>query len=415
MSNRWFRFGIALLALGAAAAAGYRIFEQEQRLTQHVNSVRSSDRAAETALGTVSDLKASLHAYDAEGQGDAFWTARAAALSDRLRGSILEQEAPAAAAGFAVTVTLDLIARLAATEQRARELVRAREKLLAGEVVFVESRDLLDAIRLQVSAARSGVMQSADSALANGRRQQALLALGAGGILAFATLLLVIPGRATSEADRPAQPISAEPDPAQAATAGTITARGAPAGSTAAALTPASDPVIGRLTLKEAAAICTDLGRVSQSIEISALLDRAGHVLKASGVVVWMASADGRDLYPVASAGYDDRLLARIGSIPRNAANVTAGALREAAPRTSAGVGSAAAALAVPLMTPIGPVGVLSAEMRDIVEVNDTQLAVATIFAAQLAALLGSIATATGASSEPPQDDTAQAAKKVQA
>jgi hypothetical protein len=156
--------------------------------------------------------------------------------------------------------------------------------------------------------------------------------------------------------------------------------------------------------------VCTDLGRVSQSIEISALLQRAANVLNASGVVVWMASSAGRELYPAASAGYDDRLLARIGSIPRDAANVTAGALRDAAPRTSPALGSSAAALAVPLMTPLGPVGVFSAEIREVSEVDEARMAVAAIFAAQLATLLGSMAT-PAIQSEPLQDNDAQPAK----
>jgi hypothetical protein len=405
MSNRWFRFGIALLALGAAAAAGYRIFEQERRLNHDVLALRSSDRAAEMALGTVSELKAALHAYIAEGQGDAFWTARAAALIDRLRGAILELEAPAAAAGVVLTEALDATDRLAATEQRAREHVKAGEKLLAGEVIFIDSRDLLDAIRGQVALARSGMAQSAEGIQADVQREQAMLALGAGGILAFATLLLVIPGRPTVDTE----PASGATD-AEAAEVHTTTARMISPRSAPDALAAPPTPAFGALNLKDAAAVCTDLGRVSQSIEISALLGRAGKVLNASGVIVWMASADGRELYPVASAGYDDRLLERIGAIPRNAANVTAGALREAAVRTSPGLGSAASALAVPLMTPIGPVGVLSAEMRQVNEVDDTRMAVATIFAAQLASLLGSMATSTGASSEPPQGDTVQAA-----
>jgi hypothetical protein len=409
MSNRWLRFGIALLALGAAAAAGYRIFEQEQRLTDVVVATQSSDKAAETALGTVSELKAALHAYVSEGQGDAFWIARAAALLDRLRGSILELDAPASAAGVGLTEALDLTDRLAAAEQRARDHVRAGQKLLAGEVIFIEARDLLDAIRLQVAGARSGLAQSAGTLQAGVRREQALLTLGAGGILAFATLLLVIPGRDVVYSATPPEARSPEPAEALSATARVISPRNPPPAS-AAPPAPAVQGV-SRLSLKEAAAICTDLGRVSQSVEMSALLERAGKVLNATGVIVWMASADGRDLYPVASAGYDERLLARIGSIPRTAANVTAGAMRDAAPRTSPGVGSSAAALAVPLMTPIGPVGVLSAEMRDITEVDEARMAVATIFAAQLAALLGSMTTPAVGSSEPSQDDTARSAK----
>jgi hypothetical protein len=157
--------------------------------------------------------------------------------------------------------------------------------------------------------------------------------------------------------------------------------------------------------------VCTELGRVSQSIEISTLLERAAKVLNASGVVVWMASPDRHEMYPAASAGYDERLLARIGSIKRDANNVTAGALRDASPRTSSKAGSSAAALAVPLMTPLGPVGVFSAEIRELEAVDETRLAVATIFAAQLATLLGSMS----APSMPESADAESAAVKAQA
>ena len=400
MSNRWLRFGIALLAISAAAAAGYRVFEQEQRLDEEFVATRSNDIAAETALVTVSELKATLHAYVSEGQGDAFWTARAATLIDRLRTSILELDGPASAAGVALTESLDLTDRLAASEHRAREHVRIGQRLLAGEVIFIESRDLLDAIRLHVARARAAIAQSARAVQADIRREQAMLALGASGILAFATLLLVIPGRSPSPAFAPSETTGEESADADDPDARLI--------SPHVASPELSAPT---LNLREAAAVCTELGRVSQSNEISALLDRAAHVLNASGVIVWMASTDGRELYAAASAGYDDRLLARIGSIPRAAANVTAGALRDAAPKTSPRVGAAAAALAVPLMTPLGPVGVLSAEILNVASVDETRMAIATIFAAQLALLLGSMATPAPSAAEPPEGDTAHAAK----
>jgi hypothetical protein len=59
-----------------------------------------------------------------------------------------------------------------------------------------------------------------------------------------------------------------------------------------------------------------------------------------------------------------------------------------------------AAAVAIPLLTPLGAVGVLSAEMKNVPEVDDTRLAVATIFAAQLAGLVGSKATASSAAAK---------------
>ena len=115
-------------------------------------------------------------------------------------------------------------------------------------------------------------------------------------------------------------------------------------------------------------------------------------MLTASGVIVWVASAQGTELLAAAASGYDERLFTRLGSIDREASNVTAAAFRDGKAQTrSRGTGTAAA-LAVPLMTPIGPVGVFSAELREIADVDADRLALASIFAAQLANLLGSMA-----------------------
>jgi hypothetical protein len=421
MSNRWLRFGIALLAIGAAGAAGYRLVQQEQRLTRDVAALRAVDATAESAIVAVSDIKAALHAYVAEGQGEEFWTSRAATLIERLRAATVELDAAAAVAGAPLADTLDLIDRLGAAEKRARDHVREGQRLLAGEVIFTEARDLVDGVRLQLLASRKAVADAAATAHGDIRREQWTLALAAGGILAFAALLLVIPGTTgavpapasnttmrvderADEFDSSARVIARTPvtpappavphsvgDPPPRPPSGTRrpTAQGAPSARGAPA--PGAPGAPG-ISLRDAAAVCTDLGRVSQSIEIEALLERAASVLTATGAIVWLASPDRSEMYPAASAGYDDRLLARIGSIGRDASNVTAAAFRDAAPRTSARAGSASAALAVPLLTPLGPVGVLSAEVRDVANVDESRLAVATIFAAQLATLLGSMA-----------------------
>jgi hypothetical protein len=438
MSNRWLRFGIALLAIGAAGAAGYRLFQQEQRLAAHVAASRAVEATAEAAIVAVSDVKAALHAYVAEGQGEAFWTSRAATLIERLRAAMVELDAPATAAGAPLTDTLDLVDRLGAAEQRARDHVREGQRLLAGEVIFTEARDLLDGMRLQLMASRKAVADAALATHGEIRREQWTLALAAGGILAFAALLLVIPGttavappaeNTTTRADNrpdefessarvisrtpvtptpPAVPHSVgdpPPRPPSGTRRATATAPGAPAPGAPSAPSAPSAPGI---SLRDAAAVCTDLGRVSQSIEIETLLERAATVLTATGAIVWLASPDRSEMYPAASAGYDDRLLARIGSIARDASNVTAAAFRDAAPRTSARSGSASAALAVPLLTPLGPVGVFSVEIRDVASVDESRLAIATIFAAQLATLLGSM-TAPQATAAATGTDTASA------
>jgi hypothetical protein len=415
MSNRWLRFGIALLAIGAAIAAGYRVFIQEQRLAAHDTASRSVDASVESALITVFDVKAALHAYVAEGQGEAFWTGRAAMLIERLRAALVELDAPAAAAGAPLTETLDLMDRLSAAEKRARDHVRDGQRLLAGEVIFTDARDLLDTARRQIQASREAMANLAAQAQGQIRREQATLAVAAAGILAFAALLLVIPGSTDAPRSTPAltahgsvaddevdstarivprTPITTVTTPTVPHAVGDRAVTAAAPGKPVARAMPGSsgaDPAPG-ISLRDAATVCTDLGRVSQGIEISSLLERAASVLTATGAVVWLATPDRAEMYPAASAGYDSRLLARIGSIPRDASNVTAAAFRDASPRTSGRSGSAAAALAVPLLTPLGPVGVFSAEIRDIGGVDETRLSVATIFAAQLASLLGSMA-----------------------
>ena len=143
--------------------------------------------------------------------------------------------------------------------------------------------------------------------------------------------------------------------------------------------------------LEAAARLCTDFGKIADSTELAALLDRAAGVLGASGIIVWLASPDRRELFPAAAAGYDARMIARIGSTPRDASNLTAAAFRDGVVRTSAAMGPSSAAIAAPLMTPQGAVGVLSAELRDVIDVDADRIALTTIFAAQLATLLGSM------------------------
>ena len=92
MSNRWFRFVIALLAIAAAAAAAYRIFQHEQHLAEVAATTRTGEFAAESAITTISEIKAAMHAYVVPGQARDFWTKRASTLIERLRTSLSDLE-----------------------------------------------------------------------------------------------------------------------------------------------------------------------------------------------------------------------------------------------------------------------------------------------------------------------------------
>ena len=369
---------------------------------------RAGERAAESAITTIAELRAALHAYVAPGQGHDFWIARSTGLIDKLRASLLQLDTSASSSNVTLAAELDQTDRLAAIEDRAERYVRATQPLMAGEVIFTEGRDLLDAMHLQVLRAREELGQLADQRHADIRREQTLLVLGAAAVMAMAILVLVPPGRSSAEAtvessaktESLGRTVTAAPTPRtepivfEPATGARIDARPVrPPKVRVGSIAPAA--ASPQISLADAAAVCTDLGRVSQTNEIAALLHRAAAVLSASGVIVWMASENRDELYAAGSSGYDERLFERLGAIRRDASNLTAAAFRDGAPRTSSRGSSSAAALAVPLLTPQGPVGVFAAELRDVAEVGNERLAVATIFAAQLANLLGSISTAT--------------------
>jgi hypothetical protein len=448
VSNRWLRFVIALLAIIASVAAGFRISRLEQQLVSDVSKSRAGELAAQAAIESLGDLKSALHAYVAPGQNQTFWTTRAAMFTEKVHSALLELDGAATAAGAPVTDAIATLEKLGASEQRARSYLGAGQSLLAGDVIFAEGRDLLDSMRVQIAQSRAEIATAASARQASLRREQWLLALGGVGILALAVLVLVPPVRIAEvlSTDSPAieavrapqeeveyarviskKPVSAPPPPASAPSpkpasgvvktatstaAATSAARPAtpsppatasPDKAEAAAAAPSATSIAvpNPVPLAEAAAVCVDLARLSDSGEISTLLGRAAGVLNASGIVVWMASEDRKELYPAAAAGYDDRLFSRIGSIARDASNLTGAAFRESASKTSPGSDSTAAALAVPLVTPDGPVGVLSAELKSPGQVDSSRLAVATIFAAQLSMLLGSMTVATP--SEVPQ------------
>jgi GAF domain-containing protein len=111
-------------------------------------------------------------------------------------------------------------------------------------------------------------------------------------------------------------------------------------------------------------------------------------VLDAKGVVLWAADAAGTTLRPVMSHGYSSRVLAKLGTIQLDADNVTARAFRSAEAQVLAGQESSdSGALAVPLVTGGGCVGVLAAETRRS-RPSPELLPLARILAAQFSALV---------------------------
>lgn len=290
-----------------------------------------------------------------------------------------------AESGGSLADSLDGIDQLAAADKRARQYVDGGELLLAGDVLFTEIRDLLNAVTAQVTATRYSLRGQSDQRAAGLRQEQAMLA-GGGVALWLVVALLLIPGTG-----RPAVK-----DPSQWRQELADTLKQSPTAE--AAVVTAAEPARAEPTvavpvrsnapdLKVVADICNDLSTLTDVGALSGALARASAVLGAKGLIVWVTSNGGASLSPVSTYGFEARIVERIGVIDRRSANLTAEALRENAPRVSAATATAGAALAVPMCGPTGPVGVLSAELLVGHDADESCVAVAAILAAQLATL----------------------------
>jgi transcriptional regulator with XRE-family HTH domain len=182
-------------------------------------------------------------------------------------------------------------------------------------------------------------------------------------------------------ADEPAPPIAYDPSPAVIADE--------PPPSTAAR---------SEADLMAVAELCTELGRAGTADDVQPLLQETARMLDAVGVIVWVWDAIANELRPALAHGYSDRVLAQLPRVERDTNNATAAAFRAAQTCVVKSSDQVSGALAVPLMTPAGCAGVLAIELTHRREERGSVRALATIFAAQLAALIGASrpAEATG-------------------
>ena len=142
------------------------------------------------------------------------------------------------------------------------------------------------------------------------------------------------------------------------------------------------------LSLIDAAALCGDLAKVVDTRDVPPLFDRAASVLSARGAVLWVADSGGAMLRPSLTHGYSDRVVAKLGLLTADADNLTSLAYRSMRPQSvSGGTPESPGAIAVPLLSSSGCIGVLAAETRQQQPGHDV-LPVAQMIAAQFAALV---------------------------
>ena len=193
-----------------------------------------------------------------------------------------------------------------------------------------------------------------------------------------------------SEPDRPAAaPPATEPDLPVAAHPAPEADRIDQPAEVLTEVVPVSEPLPREPDFLAAAQLCTELGRVESAEDVQPLLQEAARVLDAIGLIVWVWDPQPAELRPALASGYSDRVLAQLPTVKRDADNATAAAFRSAQTCAINGSGDASGALAVPMLTPGGCAGVLAIELPHGSEQTRSVQALATIFAAQLAQLVG--------------------------
>jgi len=346
-------------------------------------------------IATAADIASAQHAYVAPGQPAQPWLERGAMLLQQFGQDAvaLRPLLPAGSAAAALDDVDTAFKSIVALDATARESLKGEQSLLAADLIFSAARTSSGGL----VTALGGLSAAARQAFA-GRRaaieQQQWAAVSAVAIVWLAGLMALVPMRGSGKRDTGSVNrglLNLEPPVA--------TAPGAR--SPEPGLMPSSPPP-SPVDLSAAAEVCASLARTTDTGALREALARAAAVLDARGIVVWIGA--GEELFPALSHGYDERVVERLGPIPRNAANATADAWRTAQMRTVASNQMFDGALAAPISGVSGCVGVLTAEVRNAREGDPATRAVAAMFAAQLAGIMPAW---PAASSAPEPADTA--------
>lgn len=410
------------LFLAAIGAAAFLFWRGQAHITSESEHLNAADASARTAARTLLEARASQQAYVAAGQGLDYWAGKTAQFFDAARTEIATLHASASSAQVLSTLETanSIIEDLGRIDKRAVEQVRAGQRLLASDLLFTDGLEVSDAALASLEQARVAEANARLNLIDTFRRRQSFALIAAAAAAMLTALLLLPAGRRETSTTiverttvtRPVEavaerPVISESDdwkraapieqdlPVETAAVEPVAPQPLPE---PVMVTVATDAAIAEPPLTTGmtptdfpglASLCVDLARVSDTRALPSLLDRAASVLDASGIILWIADPDGRELNPIFAQGYPAQLVTRLGTIPRDAENATAAAFRTSLLQTVKADQISPGAIAAPLVTPGGCVGVMAAEVRHDNERRELTLAAATIVAAQLATLVG--------------------------
>jgi CHASE3 domain sensor protein len=369
MMNRSARLAVVAVLVLAMGGAAWEIWSLERERDAGLGASRRFDANIRALAANLAELRGSQQAYVADGQSEGNWLGRATSARESLRAGLTEAHNAARSpeASQAIQAAVDLLSSFEKIDEQARGLVRSEQRLMASDLIFGDSASTIAALAARLDETQARETADADRRLGRFRTLEAATA-GAAAAIALVGLLLLLP--AGGAARRAEQPTSIAPVPEVPAVAAQ----------------PVQPPMPAP-DIEGVGALCVEFGRTGDPSALPHLVGRAASLLSASGLIVWMVNPKTGALHPVLSHGYSELALARIGELASDEDNATAEAFRSVEARVVEGSSGVNGAIAVPIVTPAGCVGVLAAEIRNGGEKDKATQAVAAIVAAQLASL----------------------------
>ena len=392
----------ALLGLIVLLAAGTLVqdFRFDSLLARERANAAAIDRELASIIMSIADLRAAQAGYVATGQAPAAWMTRATEAFDRVTRGLEARKAaaPNADALAKYDAALKAVANLGSIDSRVRQSVAQEDRLHAGDLIFIDAQQAAEAAQSELTVARAAEEQAATQRTT----RLSMMRLGMNGLaIVFITIIALYFGRSLSILrDAPsastAQMIKDLPPPVKAgATLNLSSPQPASAAATAAPATTSPPAQVPRpISLSLAAELCVDLARLLDGRDVPGLLERTAMLLDAKGIMIWAVDTGGALLRPSMCHGYSEKILTRLRPLQVDGDNVTSLAFRSMqAQAMPGGTAADSGAIAVPLITSSGCVGVLAAEVRP-GKPHPDLLPIARIVAAQFSTLVAPLDSA---------------------
>tara|TARA_B100001123_G_scaffold428402_1_gene545316 strand:- start:63910 stop:65100 length:1191 start_codon:yes stop_codon:yes gene_type:complete len=383
MHRRVVRVTVIMIMLMVITASAFNLFQTQQQIDTQRESEYSFLAQSWVTTGSLSELMAAQQAYVATGQDIGYWVEKVSGGLIRINEDFifLRSIASTTQATIALDKAAAIVEQIEDVDTLTLEHISAEQTLMASDLIFTDGLELTkEAINYLVDA------RKAERTTYELRRQKSKenqlfsLGLGLGTVLLVSFLLLPVKYRNHKQA------------PAAENALITSENRIITTMSVAEKAQDSKPEIIldaaQTSELNDVAELCTNIGRVADVSTLEEILSLCARLVSASSFIVWVSDVGGNRLRPAIAHGYSRKSLEEIGAVSCNSENAATEAFRseelQIVPCDETSLGS----LVAPLLTPSSCVGIISAEIRDGRETDESIQATMVILAAQLATIV---------------------------